>query len=635
MRKTCLLAGGLPALFLISAIPAKADPNAPIPVTIYATQSQLGFGLNQVGTSVTVITEKEIQALGAQTAADALRFVPGVSVNQSGNAGSYTQVRIRGSEANHVLLIVDGVRYRDPAGIGFDFSGLLAGDIARIEVLRGPQSGIYGSDAHAGVIAVTTKSGRGFKKPVAESQVEIGSFNTLSTSAFAGGGSETLWGSISASGLKTSGYNVATTGTEKDASEIGAFNLNLGAAPFAGFSVDSHLRYSTRSADYDDSNFFDPSAPPLIDSATPFYGQNDIAGRIAASYRAPGSGLQQEVAWDSYNFQRTALDAFGPFDSEGHRQQATYRAVYGFDTPQILNSSHRASFQASREWVDYTTTFQPFASLETTGFAGEWITSFEDRLFLSANLRHDISDFFADPTTWKFSARYNFDQGTSLHAAVGTGVTNPTLDELFGSSGGFVGNPALLPEESFEWEAGIEQRWNAEWTTGVTYFKGHTENEIRTLFFPVFTAVNDPGISPRQGVEVLATYRPFANLLISGNYTYTDARTSAGLEEIRRPPHSGSIDVAWFFLDGRANLNVGVAYNGPMVDQDFRVFPAPLVRLDNYTLLNAKLSYKMSEQAEAYVKVQNGLDQDYQEVFGFRGQPFSAYAGMKVTLAGD
>lgn len=635
MKISCLKAGSSPALFFIIAIfvePAMANPSTPLPVTIYATQSQFGYGLDQVGTSVSVLNEKEIEALGAQTAADALRHVPGVTVSQSGSAGSYTQVRIRGSEANHVLLIIDGVRYRDPAGIGFDFSGILAGDIARIEVLRGPQSGIYGSDAHAGVIAITTKSGRGFKKPVIEGHIEAGSFDTVAGSVFAGGGDEKLWGSVSANGLTTEGYNVATTGTEKDGSDIGVLNLNIGAAPFQGLNIDSHLRYSSRSAEYDDTNFFDPTIPILIDNATPFYVENNLAGRLAASYRTPGSGLLQHVAWDSYSFQRNQLDAFGNFDSEGHRQQGLYRAVYGFDTPDLAQSSHRVSLQASREWVNYSSSFQPFSSIETTGLAGEWYTSITDQLFLSANVRHDISDFFADPTTWRLAARYNFGQGTSVHTAVSTGVTSPTFDELFGSGGGFVGNPDLLPEESFEWEGGISHRWSAEWTTGITLFDGYTTNEIRTLFFPIFTAVNDPGKSPRRGAEFLVIYKPFASLIISGSYTYIDARTAADLQEIRRPPHSAAADIGWSFFENRASLNVGIAYNGPMVDQDFRSIPAPLVRLDDYTLLNAKLTYKVTEQAEAYVKVQNGFDEDYQEVFGFRGQPLSVYAGMKVTL---
>jgi vitamin B12 transporter len=629
--------GIIPAIFttslLFTSIPANADPNTPLPVTIYATQSQTGTPLTEIGSSVTVIGEEEIKSSGAITAADALRHVPGLAVNQAGGPGSFTQLRIRGGEANHLLLLIDGVRYNDPSGFGLDFSGLLARDIESIEIIRGPQSGIYGSDAHAGVIAVTTKSGKGLKKPIVEANIEGGSLDTLSGSIFGAGGNGTAWGSISATGITTQGYNIATTGTEADGANIGELNLRFGAAPIDGLNLDGVLRYASRRAEYDDTNFFDPIAPPYIDSSLPHYTQDDISGRASASYRAPGSAVQQYLSWDGYHFNRDNIDAFGPFNAEGQRQQALYRIGTSFTTSGFADARHDLSFQASREWLDYTTTFQPLHSLATTGLAGEWRTSFSNNFFLSAAIRHDISDFFANPTTWRLTAKHNLENGISLHAAAGTGITNPTLDELFGAAGGFVGNPALKPEESFEWETGVDKTWfNGQLTTGLTYFNGRTKNEIRTLFFPVFTAVNDPGVSPRQGVEALLSYSPLPGFSISGTYTYTDARTAAGLEEVRRPPHSGSLDLTWHFWEDKASLKLGAAFNGAMQDDDFRTFPSPRVRLSGYTLLNAVLSYRINDRTEVYARVQNALDQDYQEVFGIRGQPLSAYAGIRMTL---
>ncbi len=639
MSKHALKAGrtlSLSAFLSLSLFPpheAAADPVTPAPVTIYSNQRQLPTFLGEVGSSVTVIGEEDIKNLGAVTAADALRHVPGLSVNQAGGQGGLTQMRIRGSEANHVLLMVDGVRFNDPSGFGFDYSGLLAADIERIEIIRGPQSGIYGSGAHAGVIAITTKSGKGLRKPIVDAHLEGGSFGTVSSSLFAAGGNGTTWGSLTASGLTTRGYNFATNGSEADAATIGNLQLRLGTTPTDGLDIDSSLRYGTRDADYDQDNSSNPAQPPLIDAQNPHYGQHDLAGRIGASYRAPESNLQQQISWEGYSFLRKSDDAFGPFHSEGHRNEGLYRVAYGFDTPDFSKSRHDLSVQASHEWLDYETSFQPNHSLDTTGLAAEWRTSFFDKTFVSAALRHDISQRFEDATTYRLTARHNFNYGISMHAAVGTGITNPTMNELFGSSGGFVGNPDLKPEESFEWEVGTSKTWKIiPVTFGLTYFNGVTTNEIRTVSSPVSTAVNDPGDSPRQGGEVLLSYIPMPGLSITGTYTYTYARTSAGQEEIRRPPHAGALDVSYVFFDTKAKLNVGIAYNGHMVDSDFRTFPAPLVGLDAYTLLNASLSYRVNEQVETYVKVQNALDEEYQEAFGFRGQPFSAFAGVRVNL---
>ncbi|MES2906582.1 MAG: TonB-dependent receptor [Pseudomonadota bacterium] len=631
-------AAGIVAAIFTSALPFTAThafADETLPVTIYANQAQEATSLGKVGSSVTVLTEDDIRKSGAQTVGDALRHVSGLSVGQSGGPGQFTQVRIRGSEANHVMLIVDGVQYNDPSGIGYDFSGLLAANVETIEIIRGPQSGIYGSGAHAGVIAITTKSGKGLRKPVVSAQAEAGSFSTLLSSIFAAGGDENVWMSLGASGLTTDGYNISTAGTEADGSSIGNMNLRMGLNPVNGFDIDGSLRFATREADFDDTNFGNASAPPLTDAAGPHYNENDFGGRIAANYTIPGTEFKQHVSWDGYGFLRGSVDQYGPFESEGARNEALYRASYTLRTPDFAESKHDTSLQVSHEWLTYDTNFNmlPAYQLETTSFAGEWRSSFYNRYFLTAAVRHDLSQQFEDATTGRLTARANNDDGFSVHAAVGTGVTNPTMDELFGSNNTFVGNPDLKPEESFEWEIGVSQNWNVlPISTGITYFDGQTRNEIRTVFSPTNTAINDPGISRRRGLETMITWAPMPGLNFSGTYTYTDARTSAGLEETRRPPHSGSIDADMRFLEDKLGLKVGVAFNGTMQDDDFRVAPSMRVQLPGYTLLNTQLSYQLTPQAEAYVRVQNALDQQYQEVFGYRGQPLSAYAGMKLRF---
>ncbi len=641
MQKHLTRPGVCPALcviVLVFSLPVAAPAAAqegfkPLPVTIYATQGQSGVPLSQIGTSVSVLEQEQIEKSGALNVGDALRHVPGVEVNQAGGVGGLTQVRIRGSEANHILLIVDGVQYNDPSGFGFDFSSLLAANIERIEVIRGPQSGLYGSGAHAGVIAITTKSGKFLRKPIASGKIEAGSFGTLAASAFTASGNENVWGSLSANGLRTDGFNQSTAGSEKDGSNIGDLHLRMGINPVNGFDADAGVRYSSRSAQYDENNSTNPLAPPLNDNSLPEYNEQDTSANVAANYRAPGSNFSQRVAATTYGFLRSSIDPYGAFDSSGNRHEALYKANYTFATPDFGHSKHDFSAQVSHEWLNYETTFQPEHELQTTGFAGELRSGFENKYFFSAALRHDLSEYFENATTYRLTAKANGDEGLSFHGAAGTGVTNPTLDELFGSSVSFVGNPDLKPEESFEWEIGVDKNWKiVPVTTGLTYFNGRTRNEIRTVYAPVNTALNDPGISTRQGIEALISWAPTNNFNLTTTYTYTDAKNGDGSQEVRRAPHAAAIDADWRFFNDKANLTLGAAINGSIVDDDFRSFPSQRVHLKDYVLLNGMVSYQITPQTQTYLKLQNIIDQQYEEVFGTRAQPFSAYAGVKMTL---
>jgi vitamin B12 transporter len=220
-----------------------------------------------------------------------------------------------------------------------------------------------------------------------------------------------------------------------------------------------------------------------------------------------------------------------------------------------------------------------------------------------------------------------------LHASAGTGITNPTFIEQYGFfTGSFIGNPALKPEHSFGWDAGIEHTmFDGRVVTDVTFFSSRFEDKIVLVGFPS-TPVNVPGISPRQGVEVAAKFMPVNWLTLAGTYTYTDSRLADGTPEIRRPRHSASGSATATFAEGRGRATVNVIYNGSMTDTWF-LFPAnPTVTLGAYTTVGGSISYDLTPATTVFVRAENIFDRQYSNVFSYRAPGFAAFAGMKVKL---
>lgn len=223
-------------------------------------------------------------------------------------------------------------------------------------------------------------------------------------------------------------------------------------------------------------------------------------------------------------------------------------------------------------------------------------------------------------------------------------MKNPTFFDRFGFfADQFVGNSDLKPESSIGWDIGVEQALlDDRLSLGATYFDAELDDEIDGFFFDptlgasgAFTATNLDGTSKRMGVELTARVRPFEGLDVTGAYTYTDATepgASGRVREVRRPEHVASLVTNWRFLDSRANLNFRVDYNGEQKDSDFRTFPTQRVTLDDFVLVNVSGSYDINPYVRLFARIENLLDQDYEEVFGFQTPGFAAFGGVRVSL---
>ncbi len=617
-------------------------------IVIYANQAPIEA--SKVGAAVTVVTGETLRSSGFSTVADALRTVPGVAVNQQGTRGSLTQVRIRGAEANHLLVLIDDVPVNEISNGDFNFADLALEDIERIEVVRGPQSGLHGANAHAGVISIVTKSGRGMARPEMHMRVEGGSRDTKSFGASTRGSLGPFYGSFSFDRNSTEGFNISRFGVEHDGSRASTATAKFGADLTPQFNVEGSLRAVRRFADIDPQPFFGPLEGLAADSASDFNRFESMSGRMAATWSLLEGDFVQKLSAKRHDEKRDDFDTvFGYFRSQGRRDNLEYKATAIARTHIMGGERHSFTFAADRQEEDLridsqSMSFDPLAAgfwargatRTRDGVAGEYALDLPVGLTVTGAVRHDRNSGFDDITTWRATAAQRLPTETRVHASVGTGFTNPTFFEQFGFFvGSFVGNASLKPERSRGWDIGVEQRLlDGRLVADVTYFGSDFEDKIVSQSVGggfVFTVVNAPGTSPRRGVEVTAKFTPVPWLLLSGTYTYTDARLADRRQEDRRPRHAASGSATVLFAEGRGKATVTIVHNGTMHDTWFR-FPLTPVLLSPYTLVGGTISYDMTPWSTVYVRAENIFDTKYEEVFSYRAPGFAAYVGLKLRL---
>jgi len=610
------------------------DEHALIVVTGTATP----VSYKKIGNTITIIGSEAIEARGTAYLQDVLREVPGVAVNQGGSFGSQTAVRIRGAEGNHVLVLVDGIEVSAIGSGEFDFSSLLASNIDRVEVLRGPQSGLYGSNALAGVINVITKGG---DAPRFDAAVEYGSFNSkFARAGVTLGNRETF---LSASGIyrQTDGFSSAAMGSEADGDRNLTFYLRGGARLDDRARLDATLRIVDKHTETDGFDFSGGPLQGLAIDDDSFTNSQDWSGGLALT-------LEPVERWETVltgaYLKRHSANGYGTAASsgdEGYRRTLAARSSYGFDTPGFAEAAHNLTLFVEHEQEGYRNTFptDPSQIAEQTrsllGYGAEYRFDLFDSLYLRAAVRRDENDAFADATTFSVSGSWVLGS-TRLHASYGTGITNATFFEQFGFiPGSFVGNPDLLPEKARGFDMGVEQLlFDHRLLVDVTYFNSNLTDEIIDVYPSV---KNEIGKSKRQGVELSARWH-MAGFDLGGSYTYLDAEDPDGTAEVRRPKHQASFDVSSRFgSQDRGTFSAGVIYNGAMLDNDYRNyfnngFQLGKSRLDSYTVVRLAASCRLTETIELFGRLENALDREYQQAISHGTPRRSVYGGVRVSL---
>lgn len=638
--KSLLAASALASI----AMPAAAQKPITIEDEIIVTASRVPQTRLSVGSAVDVLDEDDIKSRQHTFISDLLRDLPGMAVSQGGQAGALTQIRMRGAEANHTLVIVDGIEAGDPFNAGeFEFAHLLSGGVSRLEVLRGPQSALWGSDAIGGVINVVTGPSSTVEGAWAEGFAEGGSFGTARGSVSAGTASArgSIRGSLAYADIQ--GISASTTDPEKDGYE------NLTAALFATFDVTDTLtlsvsgRHINASSDQDsqDFTFGSPTQGFVVDSDDERKSDR-LYGRAVADLSLLEGRWTHQLSAALTDTENESLSggAFS-FGSKGRKWDVEYQTGYTFDSGD--SATHAVTGLVEYEDLTYENRGAGGGPENQRQTGNQWSAAIEyrlglaDQVFLSGALRRDDNQRFDNETTYRLTAAWAIpDTGFKLRSSYGTGVSQPGFFELFGFDPNFfVGNPNLKPESSEGWDAGVDYSFaNGRGLASLTYFDSNLENEIFTDFsvFP-FTVDNRAGTSTRDGVEFAFKVDALEDLSLAASYTYTDAKDDSGLREVRRPKHLGSVNVTYRFLENRGALDLGLNYNGTMQDSEF-IFATPetQVTLEDYVLATVAASFDVTDTIQVYGRVENAFDEDYQDVFGFASPGIGAYAGIRIKF---
>ncbi len=588
----------------------------------------------QYGGSATVISALDLDLRQTRIVSDVLRDIPGVSVNRSGGVGGVTQIRMRGTEANHTLVLIDGIEASDPYQGEFDFATLIADDVASIEVLRGQQSALYGSDAIGGVISYRTASGR--EAQGLRGRIEGGSFSSFASTLRYGGYEGGLDYAISAAYNSTEGSPTARFGSR----DVGGKNFALsGRFEYEASDVltlRALARYAFTEADTN-KQLYAPADPlnGFIIDGDGLYQNRTLMGLVGADLKLLDGAWTHSLTLQGVDSDReTFAGGLQDYSYKGSRVKASYVTAYTFGTDDLQHTLTGA-IDWKRETFRNTTPYYSGNVVEghallNTGFVASYDLLAGDAFGFGASVRYDENDIFRNATTWRVQASYAFDSGTRLHAAGGSGIKAPGVFELWGFFPDFfTGNPNLKAERSEGWEAGIEQSFlNGNAKIDVTYFDNALTDEIATVGFPS-TPINLATDSTQKGVEVSAQAIIDANWRVFATYTWLDAKQS-GVEEVRRPEHSGSFNLSYLADEDRWSATLTVRYNGQMTDSNFTNFGPYPAQLDSFTLVNLGGDYRLTDKVRVYARVENLFDEKYEEVFTYVSPGRAFYAGLRA-----
>ncbi len=603
---------------------------------IIVTGARTPIAAADVGSAVTIITRDEIDRRQVRYVTDLLRAIPGFAVSHSGVVGSQAQVRLRGSEANHVLVLVDGVRANDPAtGDEFRWEYLSTANIERIEIVRGPQSALWGSDAIAGVVHIVTRSAGAGNS--GNAYVETGSQNTLNAAAAGHFGGDTWSVGLGIERLATDGFNIARGGDENDDASLDTATLNARLAPSDSITITLGARGVEAYTQFDAVDFF----------ATGLPADSDVASEARQRYAHVGVTLGAADArvrhrlglryFDSDN--RNLVD--GLYDSSTSSDRTTwgYQADVNLRGARVsLAAEHEVTQFAQRGAVVFDDPNQDqetdvsSAIADVHGRAGEslaWLLS----------LRFDDHSEFDDILTGRVSLAWNVSDATVLRAGFGTGHKAPTFIERFGFfPQNFVGNEQLRPEHSTSYDLGVEHAFEAL-RVQLSLFDQDLDDEINGFYcanpFPApCTAVNMDRPSSRRGVEFGAQWSVGERLSIDATYTYTHTEDADSATELRRPRHAGSVQADYVVAGGRGRVALAADYGGTRQDVFFPPWPSAseIVTLGNYWLVGLTAQFGLSDRVRLFARVSNLLDTEYEQVYGYRTPGRAVYGGIQVSL---
>src|SRR5579871_4738204 len=632
-----------------SANTAAAQAPVTLPETV-VTAGRLDMPASQVPNSITVITAKDIERKQSATVNQALQNVPGMEVVQSGGPGQITYTYTRGSNDQDTLVLMDGIPLNDPIATArnYDYLDELSlGGVKQIEVVRGPQSVLYGSNAMAGVVNIVTQDGGG---PTGGSVLfEGGSYGTVRESASASGGGCLGDYALSASYFDTAGFPAADkafgntyNNPDTDFSSL----LKLGAQPVSNLREEVLVNYNQSRISLDDGAGSEAQPQPVMDDANYWGDQKQVL--VGSKTRLSLGNWNQSLILSFGDNNRSYSDS----QSTAYPNSSTFVNQYDGQTAQAtwqndlkLASDKNMVFglQAYREWGSSSSLSSGVPGVPTQ--ASQWSESFfwqmqysrGDREFFTAGIRvDDDSSYGVHATNQEGIAYFIPGLETKLKATYGTGFSAPSLYQLYAAAP--TGNSSLQPETSTGYDFGFEQPlFGGAVRLGATYFHNDFENLI--LFVGPFGAgqYQNSAAFQTRGVEASLDVKIEKALTLKGSYTYTEVETSVPATQgnsplLQKPANQAGLDLD--YQEGPLEAGVSGLYVGARPDWDYyaNFFAGAPVTLAEYYLVNLRASFQVDGHVKLYARVDNLFNQFYEQVYGFGTPGLSGYAGTKVSF---
>lgn len=608
--------------------------------------SAYGTPVNQDKTapSVTVLTKKDFQQRNATYVIDVLRTVPGITFTANGGRGAMTNIHLRGAEANHTAVIIDGVKINPVSGDGVDFGGLSLSNIERIEVLRGEQSTLWGSNAMGGVIYITTKNGlhkdSAFNLDFDMGRGSKGTTNgAISVSGFKNGFYYALNGnSQRTDGISTMSQSVFRYTAENGkafrsggAKEKDRFHRDSGSVRFGYNDNDKGVEFAAGRASQS-TRFDNQLADTLTDDKTysreKFYKVSGFIGSDQALFK-------HQV---SFNRVKTDVDNYGAWASNNvsRKRTANYQLDVNFDRDGYLTQA--VSLLGEYQKADYKFgNYSELKKLNEKSVAAEYRLFTEDDHAFSLGARYIDNSHSKNAWTARAAGAYRLSEHFRLHASYGKAVQNPSIVEYYGWGGGFIGNPNLKAEKSLGGDVGLLiESANKRHSLDVTYFARNVSNYIssETVDPATYTsrAVNLDGVTKLKGVEIAYNTKITADLSAYANYTYTRGKNNLGVELQRRPKHVANVGVNYQVTD-KIGTNLNLTYMGKRIDTYWDAnYNQYRTKMPSYTLVNLGADYKLDKNISLYFNANNVFNKKHEQTIGYGQVGRNYYVGVKGSF---
>ena len=598
----------------------------------------------ELANSISVIDSTQISNSNANNVFDLLKNETGISFTRQGGTGTLSNIYLRGANSSHTLVLIDGVEVNltnDPSGV-YDFSALPIDNIDRIEVLRGPQSTLYGSDALAGVINIITKKGNG--APKFSLLAEGGTYNTYKTQLGLTGSVQKLNYSVALSRTGSDGFSNASEkygNKEKDGYTFNNLSSILGYNISENTEVNFYARFTKSKSDYDQFG------GAYGDDPTYVFNQEEFSVRGEGKLKLLDGNWNQKIGLSfirnvrKYSYDTSSASIYYSHSLyDGRKYKLDWQNDFALDKNNLLTAGlEYESEETSSEYYafnylllpDYASIF-PKKDSRTLGVYIQDNFQAGKRFFSTAGIRLDNHNQFGSQITYRVAPAFMiWETDTKFKATAGTGFKSPSLFYLYDP---IYGNKNLNPEKSIGFDFGIEQYlFKQGISLGATYFY----NKFTDMFgfdYLTFKTINI-NKAVTKGAEIYLHAKPFDQLELKVNYTYTDAKDMSpnssdyGKKLLRRPESKLGFYTSYSFIP-KANINAEVIWVGVREDIDFSTFQR--VDLKSYVLINLAAHYDVLKFLRLNFRVENLLDTDYEEVFGYGTAGLSFYGGIKLMI---